>query len=144
MDCKWDRRFLELAADMAGWSKDPSTQCGAVLVRPDRTIAATGYNGFPRGVEDSEHRLKDPEVRRRMMLHAEINAILCCHDPRPFDGYTLYTTAPCCSQCMAAAIQSGIRRFVWLVVDQERNERWGVHLSRVMAKECGAEILEVS
>jgi hypothetical protein len=37
---KWDRRFLGLAAEVAGWSKDPSTQVGAVIVRPDRRFLA--------------------------------------------------------------------------------------------------------
>jgi deoxycytidylate deaminase len=29
---KWDRRFLELAEQIAGWSKDPSRGVGAVIV----------------------------------------------------------------------------------------------------------------
>jgi hypothetical protein len=33
-DIKWDKRFLLLARHVAGWSKDPSTQCGAVIVQP--------------------------------------------------------------------------------------------------------------
>ena len=44
---KWDARFLDLAVYVADWSKDPSTKVGAVLVRPDRTIAALGFNRFP-------------------------------------------------------------------------------------------------
>lgn len=46
---KWDARFLDLAVFIGDWSKDPSTKVGAVLVRPDRTIAGLGFNGFPRG-----------------------------------------------------------------------------------------------
>ena len=41
---KWNVRFLDLARFIAAWSKDPSTKVGAVLVRPDRTIAAVGFN----------------------------------------------------------------------------------------------------
>ena len=44
----WDQRFIALADHIGQWSKDPSTQQGAVIVRPDKTIAATGFNGFPR------------------------------------------------------------------------------------------------
>lgn len=51
---KWHRRFLRLAEHIAGWSKDPSTQVGCVVVGPDREIRSTGFNGFPRGIEDSE------------------------------------------------------------------------------------------
>ena len=50
---KWDKRFLEMAKLVASWSKDPSTQVGAVAVR-NRTVIAQGYNGFPRGVDDHE------------------------------------------------------------------------------------------
>ena len=32
-DTDWDRRFLELADHIAGWSKDPSRGVGAVIVR---------------------------------------------------------------------------------------------------------------
>ena len=50
---KWDIRFLEMAKLVASWSKDPSTQVGAVAVR-NRTVIAQGYNGFPRGCDDHE------------------------------------------------------------------------------------------
>ena len=53
---KWDERFLELAKQIASWSKDPSTQVGCVVVGPDREIRSTGFNGLPRGIEDSEER----------------------------------------------------------------------------------------
>ena len=48
---KWDIRFLEMAKLVASWSKDPSTQVGAIAVR-NRTVIAQGYNGFPRGMGD--------------------------------------------------------------------------------------------
>lgn len=31
MITKWDARFLDLAALVASWSRDPSTQVGAVI-----------------------------------------------------------------------------------------------------------------
>lgn len=46
---KWDERFIELARLVATWSKDPSTKVGAVIVRPYRTVASVGFNGFARG-----------------------------------------------------------------------------------------------
>lgn len=50
---KWDSRFMDLARLVAGWSKDPSTQVGAVIVDPDKRIVSTGFNGFPRCVNDA-------------------------------------------------------------------------------------------
>ena len=53
---KWDNRFLELAKLIGSWSKDPSTQVGAVIVDNNNRILSIGFKGFPKGVEDSEKR----------------------------------------------------------------------------------------
>lgn len=44
---EWDRRFLKIAREVATWSKDPSTQVGAVIVDPDQRVVSLGYNGPP-------------------------------------------------------------------------------------------------
>lgn len=49
---KWDARFLELAEHVAAWSKGPRKRIGAVVVRPDRSVASLGYNGPQRGFND--------------------------------------------------------------------------------------------
>jgi len=49
---KWDKRFIQMAKEVAEWSKDPSIKVGAIAVK-DRRIIATGYNGFPMGVPDT-------------------------------------------------------------------------------------------
>lgn len=104
----WDTRFLELAALVGSWSKDPSTKVGAVIVRPDRTIASLGYNGFPRGVDDT---YQDREHKLLRTVHAEMNAILSAREP--LHGCTIYVTPLCpCSNCAAAVIQAGIVRVV--------------------------------
>lgn len=46
---KWNMRFLEMAKMVGSWSKDPSTQVGAVIVDDDRRVISLGYNGFPKG-----------------------------------------------------------------------------------------------
>lgn len=117
---KWDARFLELARHVASWSKDPSTQVGAVIVRPDRTIASMGYNGAPRGVFDDVEALQaDREYKLAVTMHAEMNAILSAHER--LGGCTLYVwPMPPCSHCAGAVIQSGITH----VVAPEPGERW--------------------
>jgi dCMP deaminase len=108
---KWDYRFLEAAEHFAGWSKDPSTKVGAVIVRPDRTIASFGYNGFSRGVEDDVSRYEDRDFKYEAIVHGEMNAILAAREP--LQGYTLYTwPLPPCSRCAAMIIQTGIMRVV--------------------------------
>ena len=77
MTDKWDLRFINLAEHIAGWSKDPSTQVGAVIVDPTtRKVVSMGFNGFPRGVDDSDDRLQNREKKLSYMVHAEENAIL--------------------------------------------------------------------
>jgi len=73
---KWDVRFLELALHISQWSKDPSTKVGCVVVGPDREIRSTGFNGFPRGINDSIDRLSDREQKYPLICHAEENAIM--------------------------------------------------------------------
>ena len=47
---KWDKRYLALAKEVASWSKDPSTQVGAITVGNKKEVLSQGFNGFPRGI----------------------------------------------------------------------------------------------
>lgn len=134
---KWDARYLDLAQHVAGWSRDPSTKVGAVVVRPDKTIASMGFNGFPRGVLDDE-RLNDREVKLRMILHAEQNAILSAHE-RLAECTVYVWPMPPCSHCAAVLIQAGIKR----VVAPSPQRRWveSCLLGREMLREAGVESL---
>lgn len=109
---KWDQRFIEIAKQVALWSKDPGTKVGAVLVR-DRRILATGYNGFPQGIEDTDLRYSDRETKLALTVHAEVNAILnAAKNGATTAGSTLYVTFPPCVSCSTAVIQSGVSRIV--------------------------------
>ena len=55
---KWDNRFIDLAKLVGSWSKDPSTQVGAVIVDQKNRIVSVGYNGFPQKISDND-RLND-------------------------------------------------------------------------------------
>ena len=108
---KWDLRFIEMAKHIAQWSKDPGTKVGAVIVRPNRTIASVGYNGLPRGISDEESILADRSMKLALTVHAEANAII--HAREPLDGCTIYTWPfQPCSHCAAKIIQAGIQRVV--------------------------------
>jgi dCMP deaminase len=120
---KWHRYFLRQCEAVATGSKDPSTQVGAVIVRPDKTIAATGWNGFPRGVEDKPERYADRQVKYRYVCHAEANAIITAREP--LHGYTLYASMYPCNECAKLIIQSGIRHVVSPRPTDEQVERWG-------------------
>ncbi|MHC1479084.1 deoxycytidylate deaminase [Frateuria aurantia] len=136
---KWDQRFLDVARLVASWSKDPSTKVGAVLVQPaQKRIVSTGYNGYPRRLEDDGG--LDRERKLSRTIHAEMNAIL--HAREPTDGLTLYVTPlPPCDRCAAHIIQAGIRRVVYAGGDLGR---WSASASASLAyfREAGIEVVE--
>lgn len=105
-----DSKFMALAQLISSWSKDPRTKVGCVIVRPDRTIASTGFNGFPRKLYDDPKLLEDRKTKHRLMIHAEQNALLFARER--LDGYTLYVTIPPCPSCAVTIIQAGISRVV--------------------------------
>ena len=49
-----------MAGIVSTWSKDPSTQIGAIAVK-DKRLVSTGYNGFPRNIEDLDERWNNRE-----------------------------------------------------------------------------------
>lgn len=137
---KWDFRFLELAKLVSKWSKDPSTKVGAVIVDPLRRIVSLGYNGFARGVEDSEERYNNREEKYKLVVHAERNAIIFA--TRSLQGCTIYTYPfmPC-APCAGMIIQSGIGR---VVAPKDANPRWqeDFKLTRKMFEEAGLVLEE--
>ena len=145
MSAKWDARILKLADDISGWSKDPSTKVGCVVVGEDREIRSTGFNGFPRGIADDIERLEDREQKYPLICHAEENAIM--HAARiglSLKGCTAYVTWPPCTRCARSLIQAGV---VEVVYPQESDvpERWvaDFEMSTQMMGEAGLTIRQV-
>lgn len=138
---KWDLRFLELARHVASWSKDPSTQTGAVIIRPDKTVASIGYNGFPRGCSDADALYRDRETKYSRVVHCEMNAILAAREP--LHGYTLYTWPfMSCDRCAAHVVQSGIKRCVAPVLPEHLRDRWRASIASAenMFREAKVEL----
>jgi dCMP deaminase len=140
---KWDIRFLRLAREVASWSKDPSTKVGAVIVRPDKTVASLGYNGFPRNMEDDVELYNNREEKYSRIIHGEINALI--HAREPVYGYSLYTVPfiPC-DRCFVQMAQAGIVRFIAPKPSLETNTRWGDAFTKVRsyAAQTGLELIE--
>lgn len=134
---KWYARFLLMAEHVAGWSKDPSTKVGAVIARPDKTVASIGFNGFPRRVVDATSLLEDRQAKYARVIHAEMNAIL--HAKEPLLGCVLCVTHPPCSSCVAALIQSGLSEVHWIAPSREFAERWAesTRIATDLLKEAG-------
>lgn len=119
---KWDLRYLKLAKLVAGWSKDPNAKVGAVIVRNNRVVA-TGFNGLPSDVLDSDARLQDQEVKLQMTVHAEENALIVA-GPR-VEGATIYVHGkPVCPRCAASLIQAGVSRVVAAKPEANSQSKW--------------------
>lgn len=140
----WDEWFLGLAQYVSTRSKDPSTKCGAAIVRPDKTIACVGYNGFPRNIADDPRLLADREEKYKRVVHCEMNAILTAREP--LTGYTLYVWPfLTCERCAVHVIQAGIQRVVAPEASNEHLTRWAENfvLARTLFEEAGIGVLEL-
>ena len=140
---KWDLRFLRLAEHVSLWSRDPSTQCGTVIVRPDKTVASMGYNGFPRGMSDAPELYADRGSKYIRTIHSEMNAIL--HAREQLTDYTLYEWPfLTCDVCAKHIIQAGITRVVAPKCPPDKEERWAesFKVTRGLYKEAGIEFVE--
>lgn len=123
INSKWDRRFLDLAAHIAQWSKDPSTQTGAVIVRPNKSVVSVGYNGFPMGMIDDPEVYSNREMKYSRVVHCEINAQIFA--TQPLTGCTLYTWPfASCDRCCVQMIQAGIHYFVFPEPSADALTRW--------------------
>lgn len=105
---KWDERFMQMAALVSSWSKDPSTKVGAVIVNDQKQILSVGYNGFPRGVYDDPTRYENREVKHNFVVHAERNALDNAFTE--VKGSYLYTTHFPCHECAKSIVQKGIKK----------------------------------
>lgn len=153
---RWDAYYLKLAVATAQMSRDPSTKVGAIIVGPDADIRATGFNGFPRGVADYPHRLQNRQLKYKMIVHAEMNAIFnAARAGISLQGCRLYLIAmndagcfwggPPCSNCIGGVIQSGITEIVSLPPSPWLPDRWleSLNLSLDMIEEAGLWYREV-
>ena len=141
---KWDRRFLELAKLVASWSKDPSTQTGAVIARLDKSVCSVGFNGFPQKMYDWESSYNDREEKLSRIVHCEVNALLFAKEP--VTGYTLYTWPfASCDRCAVIMIQAGITRFVYPELPESLRKRWEESILRTEQyfKECDVDFLAI-
>jgi dCMP deaminase len=146
---KWDRHFLALALHHSALSKDPSTKVGSVIVGPDKEILSAGFNGFPRGVADTPERLADRDTKLKLVVHAEMNALLAAaRTGMRLKGCSLYLAAtddtgdvwggPPCTRCVVEIIQVGIAEIVSYPVKSVPS-RWHADLkfSRQLIDEVG-------
>lgn len=138
MISKWAPRFIQMAELVASWSKDPSTQVGAVITERNR-IVSLGFNGYPQGIIDSASS-DNREVKLLKTLHAEENALL--YAKRDLNGCEIWVTHFPCPNCAAKIIQTGIKAVHCPAQSDDFLSRWGdkIKLSEEMFNQSGVSV----
>jgi dCMP deaminase len=124
MSKKWHDRYMDLAREVARWSKDPSTNCGAIFVGEDGQVLSQGYNGFPRQMRDDEELYNNRETKYERVVHAEMNGVFnASRTGVSLKDSTCYVYGlSCCHECAKALIQVGVKRVV--MNKSFENPRW--------------------
>ena len=130
----WTNYFLGLANVISQRSHDIHTKHGCVITDSNNRILGVGYNGFPRGLDDSNLPTSRPE-KYPWMVHSERNALSNCV-VRPDNGIA-YVTGQCCNDCIIALWQEGIKK-VHMIDDH------GTHLFDQDAKKRFDTFIEMS
>ena len=141
----WTEYFLEIAEVVKLKSKDQSTQIGAVIVGEGRNVLSTGYNSFPRGLDDSLQERQERPEKYFWMEHAERNAIYnAALEGVSLKNSTIYLTSGLpCMDCARGIVNSGIK-IVWCkrVCTTKNKEKWeeSQMKSLQLLNECGVEV----
>ena len=138
---KWELYFVNLAKQASSMSKDPSTKVGSVIFDKNNRVISVGYNGFPKGIEDTEERLNNRELKYKLVVHAEQNAILFAQ--RDLSGCSVATWPfQPCSKCAGIIIQSGIKKVISPHPSDDVLSRWkeDLELSTELFKEAKVKL----
>lgn len=133
---------MGLSREVSSWSKD-NTKIGAVAIDDDRRVLSMGFNGFPKGINDTHDRLSDRPTKLKYVVHAEMNCIYNAG----FNGVSLKNSTlfvyglPTCSECAKGVIQSGIKRLFMCYPGEIEDGPWGISgtLGRDMLEEAGVK-----
>lgn len=140
----WNEYFRQIAHTVKLKSKDINTQIGAVIVGKDNEIVSTGYNSFPRGINDDLPERQERPEKYYWMEHAERNAIFnAARIGVSTRDCSIYLTCGIpCADCARGIINAGIRRVVCDRRGEAQGGRWeeSIRRSLVMFIESGVKI----
>jgi len=141
----WTDYFLNIAEQVKLKSKDQSTQIGAVIVGVDNEVLSTGYNSFPRGMDDTIQERQERPEKYFWFEHAERNAIYnAARVGTALKGSTIYLTSGLpCMDCARGIVNSGIK-IVWCkrICTTKNKEKWEESQLKSMKllNECGVQV----
>lgn len=105
----WEEYAIGLAVAAATRSEDLNYKVGAVVLRPDNSVAGVGYNGAPSQITLD---WTDRDGRRPFVIHAEMNAMRYCTRQEVEGGLIAVTHTPCV-HCLPMIAGYGITRVVY-------------------------------
>lgn len=143
----WDEYLMKIAQLVATKSKDPSTKAGCVIVGPNNEIRSTGFNGFPRRIDETDPKRWERPTKYQFAEHAERNAIYnAARHGAALDGCIAYITGDPCADCARGLIQAGIQVIV-IPKDNPFRQRadWAESCgnAQAMLKEAGVTVIEL-
>ena len=141
---RWVEYFRNLAHQVKLKSKDENTQIGAVIVGKDKEIVSTGYNSFPRGIDDWKPERQQRPEKYFWFEHAERNAIYnAARIGVSTKGCTMYLTCGMvCADCARAIINAGIVRIFLKRGGGAKSDKWieSAARSEMMFEEAGVSV----
>jgi dCMP deaminase len=141
---RWVEYFRTLAHTVKLKSKDENTQIGAVIVGKDKEIVSTGYNSFPRGIDDNLKERQERPEKYYWFEHAERNAIYnAARIGVSTKGCTMYLSCGMvCSDCARGIINAGITRIFCERGGGAKGVKWEEHAERswMMLEEAGVNV----
>jgi dCMP deaminase len=142
----WTEYFLNIAEQVKLKSKDQSTQIGAVIVGEDKEVLSTGYNSFPRGLDDSLQERQERPEKYFWMEHAERNAIYnAARIGVSLKNSTIYLTSGLpCMDCARGIVNSGVKTVYCKQVCTTKNkDKWeeSQQKSLELLGECGVDVI---
>jgi dCMP deaminase len=138
------KKYFDLAKYQAKLlSKDPNTKVGALFLAPGSLeILTSGYNGFPRKIDERDCERWERPQKYFYVSHAEANCIAnACRRGTPLEGAIAVVTMFPCATCTKLMIQAGINQIITVEPDF-KCAKWGEEFkySMEMLKEAGVEI----
>ena len=158
--------YFRICDEVATSSKDPSTKVGAIIVSPRGAIVSTGFNGFPRRVNeqgtalqasgnqdwtpiDYSERWERPE-KYNWVIHAELNAILnAAAEGVRLEGCTMILPWDMpCNLCCGAIVNAGLTEVI-VSTDPFPGVGKGTHydtedIAKTILKEADVQLIYVN
>lgn len=142
----WHKYFMKMTDLVASKSKDRSTKVGCVIVDDFNSVVSTGYNGFPRSVNDDIEERHQRPAKYLWTEHAERNAIYsAARNGIPLQGKIMYISGHglSCADCARAIIQSGIKTVITGAGEFQGKGDWALSMqaAQTMFNESGIDLV---